>query len=69
MVYVDLNPVREKMAETVEASEYTSVFERIHGVASSEDKGEQYNVNRPLFGFIAGECNEQPQGIPYDFID
>jgi hypothetical protein len=69
MAYVDLNPVRAKMAESVESSEYTSIFERIHGIASSEDIDEQDNVIKPLFGFVADECNEQPQGIPYNFID
>ncbi len=69
MAYVDLNPVRAKMAETVEASEYTSVFERIHGATSSEDKGEQVNVSKPLLAFVAAEYNEQPQGIPYALLD
>ncbi|MFT6908956.1 MAG: hypothetical protein ACJAS1_005663 [Oleiphilaceae bacterium] len=31
MAYVDLNPVRAEMAESVEKSEFTSIFERIHG--------------------------------------
>ncbi|WP_028863806.1 transposase [Psychromonas aquimarina] len=69
MAYVDLNPVRAKMAETVEASEYTSIFERIHGIASREDKGEQNNASKPLLGFVAGECDEQLQGIPYALLD
>ncbi|MCG6202659.1 transposase [Psychromonas antarctica] len=69
MAYVDLNPVRAKMAKSVESSEYTSIFERIHGIASSDDIDEQDNVIKPLFAFVAGECNEQPQGIPYAFID
>ncbi|MFT5717414.1 MAG: hypothetical protein ACI9T7_001605 [Oleiphilaceae bacterium] len=30
MAYVDLNPIRAKMSVSVEESEYTSVFERIH---------------------------------------
>ncbi|WP_019613780.1 hypothetical protein [Psychromonas ossibalaenae] len=69
MAYVDLNPVRAKMAETVEASEYTSVFERIHGAASREGKDEQDNVTKPLLAFVAAEYNEQPQGIPYALLD
>uniref|UniRef100_UPI00035CFCED transposase n=1 Tax=Psychromonas ossibalaenae TaxID=444922 RepID=UPI00035CFCED len=69
MAYVDLNPVRAKMAETVEASEYTSVFERIHGAASYESKDAQDNVTKPLLVFVAAEYNEQPQGIPYALLD
>jgi len=30
MAYVDLNPIRAKMSASVEESEYTSIFERIH---------------------------------------
>ena len=69
MAYVDLNPVRAKMAESVEKSEYTSIFERIHGTCCDEKHTCSEITGKPLFGFVAGESNEQPEGIPYAFID
>jgi REP element-mobilizing transposase RayT len=33
MAYVDLNPVRADMAQSLEESEFTSIYERIHSVA------------------------------------
>jgi REP element-mobilizing transposase RayT len=41
MAYVDLNPVRAGIAETPEASNYTSIQERIAGVAGPEQKQNQ----------------------------
>jgi len=69
MAYVDLNPVRAKMTESVEQSEYTSIFERIHGRCCDQEKVCSGIASKPLFGFVAGECNERPQGIPYALID
>ena len=69
MAYVDLNPIRADMAESVEKSEFTSVFERIHGTSCHDESTCSDLSCKPLFGFVAGECNEQPQGIPYALID
>ncbi|MFT6985146.1 MAG: REP element-mobilizing transposase RayT [Psychromonas sp.] len=69
MAYVDLNPVRAEMAERVEKSEFTSIFERLHGKCCDDERSHDHINCKPLFGFVAGACNAQPQGIPYALID
>jgi REP element-mobilizing transposase RayT len=46
MAYVDLNPLRAGMVNTVEDSKFTSVYERIHSKASEGDvNNEEENAN------------------------
>jgi len=52
MAYVDLNPVRAKMATTPETSDYTSVQTRI-----------QQDEDKPLLPFIGNQRHKQPKGI------
>ena len=68
MAYVDLNPIRAKMATSVEQSEYTSAYERIHGKASI-DANIEGDVLPSLFGFIGDEHQKDTEGIPYSLID
>jgi len=57
------------MAESVGTAEYISIFERIHSTCSYKEKACSAVTCKPLFGFLAGECNEQPHGIPYALLD
>jgi hypothetical protein len=70
MAYVDLNPIRAKMADSVQTSQYTSIFERIHNKASTIDKKEKLPfITKPLLGFIGNEHQQLPKGIAFSLLD
>jgi hypothetical protein len=70
MAYVDLNPIRAKMADSVERAQYTSIFERIHDNTSDIDKKEQRPLPvKPLLGFIGNEHQQSVKGIPFSLLD
>jgi len=70
MAYVDLNPVRAKMTDSVETSEYTSAYERIHGIAQPQEKPSEYHfTKKPLFGFVDDVHEDNIQGIPFSLLD
>ena len=69
MAYVDLNPIRAKIAKTPEASCYTSVAERINKAKELNTPNEIEAQPTTLLPFSTNEHLSAPKGIQYSLTD
>ena len=62
MAYVDLNPIRAKMASTPETSDFTSIKLRI-------ESAKEGSIPDTLAGFQGSERKDKADGIPFSLQD
>jgi REP element-mobilizing transposase RayT len=67
LAYVDLNPIRAKMAATPEGSDYTSIQERVVAASSLVEGGDLQPKH--LLPFAGNPRHDMPRGLPFRLSD
>ena len=69
MAYVDLNPIRAKLATTPEDSAYTSARRRIQAAQTNQIPNRINQQDRLLLPFVGNPRQDMPKGLPFRLTD
>ena len=69
LAYVDLNPIRARMADTAETSEYTSVHIRIEKAQTATTPNHPQQQPGSLLAFAGNPREAIPKGLPFRLTD